>query len=111
MILGPPPERLPLASSVAVGRRSKGCLGSTTRVRFQVPFGSNSRRPLGQTLLDVRDRYGVTVLLIEHDVDSVVRLAERLVVLDFGVKIADGPTAEIIRDPRVRQAYFGGAGD
>ena len=66
------------------------------------------RTAVGNVLLDVRQRYGVTVVLIEHDVESVLRLAERLVVLDFGVKIADGPTASIIEEPNVRQAYFGG---
>jgi ABC-type branched-subunit amino acid transport system ATPase component len=66
------------------------------------------RTSFGDALLDVQRRLGVTVVLIEHDVESVLRLAQRLVVLDFGVKIADGPAAEIIKDPRVRDAYFGG---
>ena len=66
------------------------------------------RMSFGDALLDVQRRLGVTVVLIEHDVESVLRLAQRLVVLDFGVKIADGPAAEIIEDRRVRDAYFGG---
>ena len=53
------------------------------------------------------ERLGVTVVLVEHDVESVVRLADRLVVLDFGVKLADGPTSEILTNTQVRQAYFG----
>ena len=52
------------------------------------------RTAFGDVLLDVRQRFGVTVVLIEHDVESVMRLAERLVVLDFGQKIADGPAAD-----------------
>jgi branched-chain amino acid transport system ATP-binding protein len=67
------------------------------------------REAFGQVLLDIRASHGVTVILVEHDVDSVVRLADRLVVLDFGVKIADGPTATVIKDTMVRQAYFGGS--
>jgi ABC-type branched-subunit amino acid transport system ATPase component len=66
------------------------------------------REAIGAILLQVRARFGMTVVLIEHDVDSVLRLAERLVVLNFGVKIADGPTTTIIQDPKVREAYFGG---
>jgi branched-chain amino acid transport system ATP-binding protein len=65
------------------------------------------RDAFAATLRDIRERLGVTVVLVEHDVESVVRLADRLVVLDFGVKLADGPTAEILRNTKVREAYFG----
>ena len=65
------------------------------------------RDAFAATLRDVRERLGVTVVLVEHDVESVVRLADRLVVLDFGVKLADGPTSEILTNTQVRQAYFG----
>jgi ABC-type branched-subunit amino acid transport system ATPase component len=65
------------------------------------------RDSFASTLRDIRAQLGVTTILVEHDVESVVRLADRLVVLDFGVKLADGPTSEILTNTRVREAYFG----
>jgi ABC-type branched-subunit amino acid transport system ATPase component len=65
------------------------------------------RDSFAATLRDIRARTGVTAILVEHDVESVVRLADRLVVLDFGVKLADGPTSEILTNTKVREAYFG----
>ena len=69
------------------------------------------RDAFASTLRDIRSRLGVTIVLVEHDVESVVRLADRLVVLDFGVKLADGPTSEILTNTKVREAYFGVGGD
>ena len=65
------------------------------------------RDAFAATLVQVRERLGVTIVLVEHDVESVVRLADRLVVLDFGVKLADGPTSEVVNNTKVREAYFG----
>ncbi len=50
---------------------------------------------------------GVTVLLVEHDVEFVMGLVDRIVVMDFGSKLVEGPPAAIRADPRVQEAYLG----
>jgi len=64
---------------------------------------------LGQRLRAVRD-YGVTILLIDHDMGLVLEVCDRVVVLDLGTVIADGPPAAIRTDPQVTRAYLGTSG-
>jgi branched-chain amino acid transport system ATP-binding protein len=50
---------------------------------------------------------GVTVILVEHNIKSVLRLCSRIIVLDFGLKIADGEPGEVLKSKNVVEAYLG----
>ncbi|WP_424811921.1 ABC transporter ATP-binding protein [Roseococcus sp. YIM B11640] len=69
------------------------------------------KEDMARFIMDLNQEWGMTVLMIEHDMGVVMDISHRVMVLDFGKRIALGTAEEVLADPHVKRAYLGEAGE
>jgi len=107
-------EAYDLAGNLPLGRQrilevARALAADPALIILDEPAAGLSRpdkAALAELLRGLR-KEGVTVLLVEHDVEFVMGLVDRIVVMDFGSKLMEGPPAAVRTDPRVQEAYLG----
>jgi branched-chain amino acid transport system ATP-binding protein len=109
------PIRKKVVGSLPYGLRKRVDLGRAlaSQPRFllldepMAGMNTEEKEDMARFILDIRELWKTTMMIIEHDMGVVMDISERIVVLDFGMKIAEGPPDEIIHDPTVLRAYLG----
>lgn len=89
---------------------AKALVGRPRLILFDEPgagLDERESRVLRDAIAAIPEQFGAQVLLIDHDVDLIANLCTQTLVLDFGKKLALGPTRAVLDDPVVRQAYLG----
>ncbi|MFE1906136.1 ABC transporter ATP-binding protein [Streptomyces gardneri] len=74
-------------------------------------MNTTERVEMARTVTSIRDALGISVLIVEHDMEMIMKIADEVTVLDFGRRISGGPPHEVRRDPAVIRAYLGSAHD
>ena len=103
------------AASLSLGARkrvelARALAGEPTLLLLDEPAGGLNHEEvseLGGLIRAIRDRLGITVLLVEHHMGLVMSLSDQVVVLNFGRVIADGPPDAVRNNPAVTEAYLG----
>ena len=111
--LGTPAGTLPYGDQKRVEIARALCVEPALLLLDEPAAGMNAHETavMAHLIRDIRDDLGIPVLLVEHDMGLVMGIADRVTVLDFGRRIADGTPDEVQGDPAVQRAYLGTSGD